>query len=189
MDDIAVNPDRYDLFQEPALLAAAAAWLLLILLLRLVAPRKTDAALYIGACMVTAVALDPVLRYAYAEARLLWKQTGVLRKLGSADLLRERDPLFGLLQIYLKSDPASALVVIDDEKGETSRWAAYYLAPRPILRANARILTDAVPAPGDPSRWVLVGGGMPPLPDTADVSIEGRVGDWLLLRLQGKEMP
>jgi hypothetical protein len=189
MDDIAVNPDLYDPFREPVLLAVAGAFLLVILLLRLFAPRKTDAIVYLGAFMVTTVALDPVLRYAYAEARLVWRQTAVLRQIGSADPLRERDPLFGLLQMYLKANPAHPLVVVDDEKGETARWAAYYLAPRPIVRASERILADAVPAPGDPPRWVLTGGGMPALPENADVNIEGRVGNWILLRLQGKEGP
>lgn len=185
MDDIALNPDYYDLFREPVLVGVVVAWLGLILLMRLVAPRKVDIMVYLGAFALGATALDPVLLYARAELPLLAKQTALLRKAGSADALRERDPLFGLLQIYLKSNPATPLVVIEDETGETERWAAYYLAPRPIVRSPLTGLAGLVPESGDASRWVLAK-QMPPMPEGAAVSIEGRVDDWLLIKLSSE---
>lgn len=185
MDDITLNPDYYDLFREPVLVGVVFAWLAVILLLRLLKSRQVDLVVYLGAFAVGATALDPVLLYAKNEIQLLAKQTAFLRKAGSADALRERDPLFGLLQIYLKSNPDMPLVVIQDETGETERWAAYYLAPRPIVRSPAGGLSGLVPEAGDAARWVLAK-QMPPIPAGAAVSIEGRVDDWLLIKLSSE---
>jgi hypothetical protein len=182
MDDIALNPDYYDLFREPVLLMMAGAWLLLVVAFRRIRPRFADSILLAGCIVMLAVSWQPVWDYLKVEVPVLVEQSKAQWKSGSADSLRERDPVFGLLQIYLKSNPALPLAVLNDHAGETFRWAAYYLYPRPVILATPEGLANAVPAPGEPARYVL-SRGTPSLPADLNIAIEGRVDDWLLFRV------
>lgn len=182
MDDIALNPDLYDLFREPALMWVTGSWLALILVLRGIRPRFADSLLLFGAIMLLLVTWQPVYLYLKYEVPVLVAQSRAQWKSKSADALREQDPIFGLLQIYLKSNPAYPLAVINDASGETIRWAAYYLYPRPVVMTTPTALVNAVPGTGDAPRYVL-SRGTPSLPADINIGIEGRVDDWILFRM------
>jgi hypothetical protein len=188
MDDIALNPDFYDLFREPVLAGAAFGWLFLLLALRAFSQRASDVFFYIGAFILGATAADPVLAYVKAEVPLLIEQSKLEWQAKSADPLRERDPFFALLQVYLKANPSHPLTVVSSEDGDTIRWARYYLSPRPVVLATEEQLANFLPSPDEPARWILTN-KTPRVPADADLAVEGRVDDWLLFRLQHRGTP
>ncbi len=187
MDDIAVNPESYDLFREPALLALTATWFALIFIFRFVKPRVSEVLVYLGGAILVFAALVPVIQYTIDEVPLLIRQTKTQLETGSADTLRERDPIFGLVKAYRTSDPGFPLAVVSQvEDPETIKWAAYYLYPRPVVRTTVENLANAVPERNEPPRFVLAK-GTPALPADVDVTIESRLGDWVLFTMRPAE--
>ena len=188
MDDIALNPDLYDLFSEPALLALTAAWLLALALLQGFAPRISRVLLIAGGVLVSLSAADPVLSYLGSEVRLLRTQTATLRVNRSADFLRARDPLFELLTEFRGRAGNEPLAVVDDKPGgDLYRWTAYYQHPITVYAATPALLARSIAADGKP-RYALTQGA-PAFPADLNLSMEARHGDWILFRVEKQVRP
>ena len=188
MDDIALNPDLYDLFSEPALLALTAAWFLALAVLQAFAPRISRTLLVTGGVMVSLAAADPVLSYLGSEVRLLRSQTATLRANHSADFLRARDPLFELLAEFRGRVGNEPLAVVDDRPGgDLYRWAAYYQFPVTVAVSTPALLARAITTDGKP-RFALTQGA-PAFPADLNLSMEARHGDWILFRVEKQVRP
>lgn len=184
MDDIAINPDFYDLFGEPVLLGIVIAWLALVFLIRFFRPAAADTVAYTGMVLVFLTAASPVAEYVAAEIKVLRPQTATAWRSRSVDGVRERDPVFQILQLYLQNNPAQPLAVIDDPDGEAYRWSSYYLYPRPVEKSTAEALGRTV-AGSNVSRFVI-SRGMPAFAADVNVSMEARHDDWMLIKIQGQ---
>jgi hypothetical protein len=183
MEDIAVNTDFYDLFSRPFVSALIVLWLSSVAAARYFGAAWSRRIALGGLGLVFVVSSQPVLYTADQLVPELIDQTKVNRAAGSADSLRERDPIFRLFQVYVELSPAYPLAVINDPDGEALRWARYYLHPRGVVRATAEGLADTAPRPKDPPRYAL-SRGSPALPAGVNIFIEARHEDWLLFKVQ-----
>lgn len=178
MDDIALNPDLFDPFRSPLLLGILCAWLAVIIIWR-----KRPMPALAGLIVIYMVAWRPVSGYVVQSLPKLVAHTKVTWQRGTTAWYREQDPVYRLLQLYVAANPAYPLAIVDDPGGEATRWARYYLFPRPVLPATAEALASAAPAPGEPPRYAL-SRGMPALPAELDLSIEGRYAEWVLFKVR-----
>jgi hypothetical protein len=183
MDDILINPDFYDLFAEPALAILLALWLVSMAAMRLWSERATGWVLLAGMSVIFWVAWQPVLTQVIYGIPVLTSQTQLAMQAGSADPLRDRDPIFQLLRAYRDDAPAYPLAIVEDPHGEAARWARYYLYPRQVVSTTAEAVAGAAPGPDDPPRDVL-SLGMPAFPASIQVSLKERHDNWVLFQVR-----
>ncbi len=187
MDDLFIDPERFDLFSEPALAMVTFGWLALLLLLRRVAPRAGRILLGLALAAILLTAADPVFEYAATVTPVAKRQTEAVLEAGSADPIRERDPVFALLGPYRREAAGRPLTVIDDPNGEGLRWARYYVHPHPVLNVDPAALATSAPAEGEGPLFVL-SRGMPAVPATLAVEMVERHGEWMLFRVSRSDL-
>lgn len=183
MDDLLINPAVYDPFTAPVVLfILAGLWLLALPVMRWLAPKWSSRLLWSGAAVVLLASLETVVGHTVPELGELKDNSRLVIEEGSADLLRERDPVFALLNVYRQAASPYPLAVVDDRDGEAERWARYYVHPREVVSADVETLQQELAGDLDGPRYFL-SRGAPALPADVQVSIEGRHEDWLLFQV------
>ena len=186
MDELLLQPTIYAPFEAPLFLfLLIGLWFLLIVVLRRVSPRWSTRAVWSGAALLLLCSFEAVVSAVVPEMGELREQTSVIREHGSADPLREYDPVFALVNHYRQADTPLPLVVVDDEEGQMLAWARYYVHPRKAVPVDPHHLSEQFERYPRLAHYILAHGNVAlPVPPGMQVDVADRHEEWILFHVR-----